>query len=263
MGKATRRKFLSGSLGIIGIGGVTAWFRKNDILRWMVLRTNNESIKMSAAPKLADDICILTSSQVEGPFFISSPIRSDIREDRKGKGFNLKMQIVRMPECLPVEGALVELWHCDAEGRYSGYPGEIAHDLWGTLRLIGLSGANVKPVNEARFLRGAQVSDAGGQVEFKTIFPGWYEPRAPHIHFKIIIDNQEQLTSQFYFESEFCRQIYLNEQPYDQYGDSLYTTKNDAVFGQDPTAEGLLLWPALNDDRSLEASIKVGIRKSV
>jgi len=263
VGLITRRKFLFGSLGILGIGSVTAWLNKNVILRWMLLRISNEGIKLTAAPKLTEDICILTSSQVEGPFFIASPIRSDIKEDRKGKEFTLIMQLVRMPECLPVMGAVVELWHCDAEGKYSGYPGDLAHNLWGTLKFVGLDGKNVKPVNEARFLRGAQVSDASGQVEFNTIFPGWYEPRAPHIHFKIIIDKQEHLTSQFYFEPEFCRRIYLNEKPYDLYGDSLFTPQNDAVFSQTAQAEGLLLKPIWNDNLPLEASVKVGIRKSV
>lgn len=176
MGLTTRRKFLFGSLGIIGIGGVTAWLQKNAFLRWMVLRTRNDGIKLTVAPNLTEDVCTLTSSQVEGPFFIASPIRSDIKEDRKGKELTLKMQLVRMPECRPVVGAVVEMWHCDAEGNYSGYPGDLAHNLWGTLRFLGASGEHIKPVNEARFLRGAQVSDVSGQVEFNTIFPGWYEP---------------------------------------------------------------------------------------
>jgi protocatechuate 3,4-dioxygenase beta subunit len=263
VGLTTRRKFLFGALGILGIGGVTAWLEKNAILRWMVLRTRNDGIKLTAAPNLMEGICLLTSSQLEGPFFIASPIRRDIKEDRKGKDFTLKMQLVRMPECLPVTGAVVEIWHCDAEGNYSGYPGDLAHNLWGTLRFLGLSGEHIEPVNETRFLRGAQVSDDSGQVEFNTIFPGWYEPRAPHIHFKIVVDKQEQLTSQLYFEPEFCRRIYLNEKPYDQYGDSLYTPENDVVFGQSPEAEGLLLKPIWNDNLPLEASVKVGIRRSV
>jgi len=264
----TRRKFLFGSLGILGAVGVTGWLEKNAILRWLVLRIRNKNIKLTAAPRLPEDICTLTSAQVEGPFFIASPMRSDIKEDRKGKAFTLKMQLVRMPECQPLAGAVVELWHCDAEGNYSGYPANLGHDLWGTIKFTGMNDKNVKPVNEARFLRGAQISDARGQVEFNTIFPGWYEPRTPHIHFKIIIDQQEQLTSQFYFEPEFCRSIYLSEKPYDLYGDSPFTPQNDAILNQTPQAEGLLLKPIQpigpigKDNLPLEAAVKVGIRKS-
>ncbi len=265
MAKATRRKFILSFLGILGIGGVVAWVNKNGILRWMLRRTNNEGLQMSAAPKLTEDICVLTSSQVEGPFFIASPIRKDIKEDRKGKEMNLKIQIVRMPECVPIQGAVVELWHCDAEGNYSGYPEDMSHDPWKTLMLVGTSGANVgnvKPMNEARFLRGAQETDTSGQVEFNTIFPGWYDPRAPHIHIKVLINKEEYLTSQFYFNPEFCNMIYLNQEPYKIYGGSPYTPQNDFAISGHLQAEGLLLEPKWNDDLPLEASAKVGIRKS-
>lgn len=263
MGKTVRSKFLFGFLGIIGIGGVTAWFKKNDILRWMFRRTNNKGLKLSAAPTLADNYCVLTSSQAEGPFFISSPIRSDIKEDKKGKEMNLKIQILRMPDCIPIEGVLVELWHCDAEGIYSGYPEDIAHDPWKTLKLIGVRGANVKPMNEARFLRGAQITDANGQVEFNTIFPGWYDPRSPHIHFKVVIDKQEYLTSQFYFEPGFCNRIYLHQEPYKIYGACPYTPQKDFAISKHLQAEGLILNPKWNDNIPLEASAKVGIRKLI
>ena len=263
MEKTTRRKFLFSFLGVLGFGGVTVWFKKNDILRWILRRTNNEGLKVSAAPKLTDDFCVLTSSQVEGPFFIASPIRSDIKEDRKGKEMNLKIQILRMPECVPIAGAVVELWQCDAEGIYSGYPEDIGHDPWKTLRLIGVSGENVKPLNEARFLRGVQETDTNGQVEFNTIFPGWYEPRAPHIHFKVLIDKEECLTSQFYFDSEFCNRIYLHEEPYKIYGECPYNLQNDIAISDHLEAEGLILNPKWNDNLPLAASAKVGIIKSV
>ena len=188
------------------------------------------------APLVDDDLCVLTSQQVEGPFFVAAPNRSNLKEDREGKDLNLKLQIVRMFDCSPIEGAIVEIWHCDAEGAYSGYPEEVAHDIWKTIALLGVNGEHVDPLNENRFLRGAQVTDAKGVVEFETIFPGWYEPRAPHIHFKIIAEDRDYLTSQFYFEPAFCKKVYSSQEPYSKYGESPYTPENDVVIRQNQEA---------------------------
>lgn len=264
MGNTTRRKLILSFLGILGVAGITAWFKKNSIIRWMFQRVDNANLKISFPPKLEDNLCVLTSSQVEGPFFISSPIRHDIKEDRQGKEMNLRMQIVRVPDCTPIAGAVVEIWHCDAEGVYSGYPDDGAHDPWATLKFVGLAGLtgeNVKPINDARFLRGAQESGTKGYVEFNTIFPGWYEPRAPHIHFKVIINNKEQLTSQFYFEQELCDRLYTSLEPYTKYGKSPYNIHNDIVLKGMTQLDGLLLKPTWNGDYSLEASAKIGIKK--
>jgi protocatechuate 3,4-dioxygenase beta subunit len=264
MKKNTRRKFVLGALGTAIVAGVIAWIQKNPILRWVVLRHRNKNLKLTAAPLEGEDVCILTSQQVEGPFFITAPRRRDIKEDRTGKDLNLKLQVVRMPDCKPIEGAVVEIWHCDAEGVYSGYPEEIAHDLWKTVTLLRPSGGNhVKPTNEKRFLRGAQVTDARGQVEFETIFPGWYEPRTPHIHFKIVADNRDYLISQFYFEPHFCDRLYLHQTPYNKYGSSPFKPENDVVIKDHEAALGLLLKPVWSDDTPLKASARIGIQQMV
>lgn len=261
MVKKSRRKFIVIIIFILGLGGILVWLSKNTIMRWLMQRTDNKGLAISLAPKLSDDICILTSSQTEGPFFISSPIRSNLIEDRKGMGMHLKMQLVRVPDCTPIEKAIVEIWHCDAEGIYSGYPEEIAHDPWKSLTFAGTGEANVKPVTESRFLRGAQQSNADGIVEFSSIFPGWYDGRAPHIHFKILVDDKEEITSQFYFEPELCNQIYLNTSIYDTYGESPYTIQNDIVINGDVNAvNGLLLSPELSDEGLASVEIKVGIQ---
>ena len=170
MTKSTRRKFLFNSLKVFGVGAIVLWLTKNSILKWIIQNTNNEGLVMDSAPKIGDDMCILTSGQGEGPFFISSPIRRDIVEDRVGKMMNFKMQVLKMPDCTPVENAIVEIWHCDAEGNYSGYPEELNHDIWKSLLFLNKHseniGDNIKPVTEARFLRGAQQSDAPFSVQW-------------------------------------------------------------------------------------------------
>ena len=261
--KTSRRKFIKRALAVLGVGGLTLWLTKNSILKWLVQSTNNEGLAMKTAPNL-NDVCILTSAQQEGPFFISSPIRRNIVEDKKGKQMSFKMQVLQMPNCKPIENAIVEIWHCDAEGNYSGYPDGLSHNLWKTVMFLNNNsekmGDNVKPKNETRFLRGAQQSDANGIVEFNTILPGWYEGRAPHIHFKIIANEKEQLTSQFYFKPEFCNEIYTTTEPYNKYGESPYTIYNDVGINEDITAvEGLLLAPKLTNG-ILETSVKIGIK---
>ncbi len=180
-----------------------------------------------------------------------------------GRDLQLEIQVVRMPDCSPVAGAIVEVWHCDAEGNYSGYLEEMGHDLWQTLMLAGTGGENVPPNNEARYLRGAQISDADGKVKFDTILPGWYEPRIPHIHFKIISEANELLTSQFYFDPDYIDGIFTLVAPYTKYGPSLYRPKNDLVVGQMPEVTGLQLMPRGGSDEPLQASAKIGIAAAV
>lgn len=267
MAMTSRRKFLLGTLGVLGIGGVTAWFNRHSILRWGMLQTNNPNLKVTATPILTDDVCVLTSPQVEGPFYFPSPNRKDIVEGRKGKPMNLKMQILNAADCKPIEGAVVELWHCDAEGIYSGYPEEIAHDLWKTFMFVGSNGEktgegyHADPVTDTKFLRGLQHSDTSGLVEFNTIFPGWYEGRIPHIHFKVFVGKTLRFTSQFYFDQDFQNKVYTSIEPYKQYGKCPIALQNDIELAKATSAvNGLILNPIWDDNQPLEASAKIGLK---
>ncbi|MEH3054908.1 MAG: intradiol ring-cleavage dioxygenase [Patulibacter minatonensis] len=64
----------------------------------------------------------------------------------------------------PMAGAAVYLWHCDRAGRYSMYS----------------SG-----VTDQNYLRGVVQTDEDGTAWFKTVFPGCYSGRWPHIHFEV------------------------------------------------------------------------------
>lgn len=253
----TRRRFLWMGLAFAA-AGTAAWLKRNPILRWILLRNHNEALQMTAAPPLDGAVCVLTSRQVEGPFFIAAPHRRDVKEDRTGKEMSFEMRVVRMPGCAPVAGAIVEIWHCDAEGIYSGYPEEIPHDLWRSMLLAGKEEKHVQPVNKSRFLRGAQLTDADGRVTFDTIFPGWYEPRTPHIHFKIVADDRELLVSQFYFAPAFSDRVY-REPPYTRFGPSPYTPENDVAIAKFPEAQGLRLDPRWSDDGPLQATALIGL----
>ena len=82
--------------------------------------------------------------------------------------------------------AVVDLWHCDAAGGYSGFEGQEAET----------------------YLRGAQVTDADGVAEFTTIFPGGYSGRTTHIHAKVHLDNRTVLTTQVYFPDDVSAEVH-------------------------------------------------------
>ncbi|HEY0602544.1 MAG TPA: intradiol ring-cleavage dioxygenase [Herpetosiphonaceae bacterium] len=178
----------------------------------------------SAATTVADlPTCVVSPEQTVGPYYADVQLnRSDIRSDttsgavKAGLPFVLTMRVSQISagSCTPIEGATVEIWHCDAEGVYSAFEGE------------GTANEN--------FLRGHQVTDASGQVQFTTIYPGWYRGRAVHIHFKVRTTgadgNDYEFTSQMYFDDAISDQIYT-QAPYTEHGGSRDTTNaNDGIY---------------------------------
>ncbi|MGQ0559190.1 MAG: intradiol ring-cleavage dioxygenase [Sphingosinicella sp.] len=138
---------------------------------------------------IAGDTCPVTPRQTEGPFYFDPRlVRRDITERRPGVPLRLQLQIVGADACAPLSGTRVDVWHCDAGGIYSGYERE------------GSSGET--------FLRGTQLADADGVVNFRTLYPGWYQGRAPHIHLKAILGDGRELISQLYFPDDLSQQIY-------------------------------------------------------
>lgn len=118
---------------------------------------------------------MLTPELTAGPYHLDGHLaRADITEDREGTPLEFTVRVLALPECEPLEGAAVDIWHCDAGGEYSGFNGN-------SLEATQAGGTNTK-----RFLRGVQLTDAEGRATFKTIFPGWYEGRTVHIHLKVL-----------------------------------------------------------------------------
>src|ERR1043165_5948671 len=141
MEKQTRRKFFLGTMGLLGGAAITGWiFRRNILMNTLFKTEYNPNIVATPAPVLDSDVCVLTSKQVEGPFYFPSPNRSNIVEDRVGKAMELKLQVLRHPDCAPIENAVVEVWQSDAEGNYSGYPDQVAADAWELLMYVAKHG---------------------------------------------------------------------------------------------------------------------------
>lgn len=150
---------------------------------------------------LPSNVCMLTPQAVEGPYYFDpSLVRADITEGRPGIPTRLMLQVIEAATCVPIEGARVDVWHCDATGLYSGYSGQ------------GDDG-QVSTEGEV-FLRGTQMTDASGIATFETLYPGWYRGRTTHIHFKVFLDKKSVLIGQIYFPDALSEFIYTNVAPY-------------------------------------------------
>lgn len=137
--------------------------------------------------------CTLYPEQMEGPFFLDLDLlRSDITEGRPGAPLTLALQVVTAGACLAIGNAVVDVWHCDAGGIYSGFAGQLGGVV----------------TRGERFLRGSQVTDAQGRVTFRTIYPGWYPGRTTHVHFKVHLGSTREATSQLYFPEEVTAAVY-------------------------------------------------------
>ncbi len=135
--------------------------------------------------------CTLIPSETAGPFPLdlsenSFYFRKDVRENKTGVQLNLKLKVVGISNCLPMSNVRVNIWHCDKDGLYSGYSGQ-----------AGLT-----------YLRGYQITDSNGEVEFTTILPGWYTGRICHIHFQVYVSTSYSAISQLTFDIPTKNSIY-------------------------------------------------------
>lgn len=239
---------------------LSLWLMKNKILTWIFQSDNGSNISFTPAPNTPDAVCVLTSESGEGPFYFKSPFRRDVREGKAGENLDLKLQILSHPDCQPLKDVIVEIWQCDAHGVYSGYP-DLEDSAWEFVKLIefGKKTKGVEPQNEKVFLRGAQITDQNGVVDFTTIMPSWYTPRLPHIHFKVRTNDTDYISSELHFEDEFCNDLFISKAPYDQRGKSPYHHKSDKIITQFPDGQGLVLSPEKNNLGRFTAFAKIGI----
>lgn len=122
--------------------------------------------------------------------------------------------------CVPLAGAAVYAWHCDRDGKYSMYDSGLANE---------------------NYLRGVQEADSNGQVTFKSIFPGAYSGRWPHIHFEVFESmsnataaGQVLAVSQVALTQAACDDVYATAGYEASVRNMTRTTlKSDNVFGDD------------------------------
>jgi protocatechuate 3,4-dioxygenase beta subunit len=159
--------------------------------------------------------CTLYPQETEGPYYLNlNLLRRDITEGKSGTPLSLVLTVQGATGCTPLQGVPVDIWHCDAGGVYSGYPGQL-----GGLDTTGQT-----------FLRGTQVTDNDGRAQFDTIYPGWYPGRTTHIHFKVHPASNRVATSQLYFPEDRTAAIYESA-PYSARG------QKDTANAVDATAQ--------------------------
>jgi hypothetical protein len=166
-------------------------------------------------------VCALTPSAAEGPFpSIEQLDRADITEGYPGHPLRLGLRVVDQA-CRPIPDSRVEIWHTDATGDYSSYQD---------------NGSGKDEGAGTTFLRGIRTADAEGIVEFQTLYPGWYEGRAVHIHVTAWIGSSSVLTTQLYFDEAYTEAVY-RAAPYAEFGPPDTGWADDRLIGN-PIADG-------------------------
>ncbi|KAG8727480.1 hypothetical protein FRC11_013073, partial [Ceratobasidium sp. 423] len=165
---------------------------------------------------IQNSTCVTTPEVTEGPYYVNNELlRQDIREDQEGVDLVLDIGVMDVTTCQPLDQALVEIWHCNATGHYSGFtganmggggggngtaPGGNSSAPTGSMSLPtgtesssamssamptgapGGGGGSTSMTDQLSFLRGGYATNSQGMVEFSTKYPGFYTGRTVHIH---------------------------------------------------------------------------------
>ncbi|WP_062649529.1 intradiol ring-cleavage dioxygenase [Streptomyces maremycinicus] len=197
------------------------------------------------APVAAAAVCTLTKEMTEGPYYLDGQyVRADITEGKAGIPLKLTLTVVDDDTCVPLSNALVEIWHCDALGEYSGFVGNNGHN---------------EP-DDGTFLRGGVLTGSSGVAAITTIYPGWYRGRCIHIHIKVhtgvtvtsdghFTGGQEVHTGQLFFNETITTAV-ARVSPYSTNTVTRTTLAQDSIYDEGGAASGLLTLTALGSSTS-------------
>ncbi len=124
-----------------------------------------------------------TTNDILGPFYRpNAPVRSDLTyEGLAGTRIILKGKVFKSDCVTALTNALVEIWHCDAEGNYDNTTKEFKQ-------------------------RASLHTNEEGEYSFITILPGKYLNgklyRPSHIHYRVTEKGSKELISQIYFKGD-------------------------------------------------------------
>jgi len=164
----------------------------------------------------ASTSCAVTPTETVGPYpSLLDLMRSDIREDRTGTTLGLTIVVQNASDnCRPLADAAVEIWQCDAAGNYSQYGSQ----------------------RDRTYLRGIQTTNSAGEVRFTTVYPGWYQGRATHIHVEVARAGRSLTVTQIAFPEDVNAAVY-GTGVYASRGANPTTNLRDGIFADSLAAE--------------------------
>ncbi|RPE40524.1 dioxygenase-like protein [Streptomyces sp. Ag109_O5-1] len=251
-----RRRVLIGGATVAAVGGLmAAGLASADT-------TTSESDSDASSTVTTDassGVCSLTAEVTEGPYSLTGAlVREDIREDKEGVELQYTFTVVdEANDCAPLADALVEIWHCDALGEYSGFVGENGHT----------------ETDDGTFLRGGQMTDSNGEVSIISIWPGHYVSRAVHVHMRVHTDVTLTDTSytggsiihtgQLFFDADINTEVQATS-PYSDNTTKETALADDTIYDDGGASSGLLTLTALGDSVSdgYKATLTVGVSTS-
>lgn len=219
-------------------------------------KSTSASASASASTSATTTVCTLNAEVTEGPYSLDGAlVREDIREDKEGFEVRYTLTVVDVADdCAPLAGALVELWHCDSLGEYSGFVGGNGHE----------------EEDNGTFLRGGQITDADGQVNITSIWPGHYISRAVHVHMRVHTDvtltddsytgGEVIHTGQLFFDEDINTEIQATS-PYSANTTQETLLSDDSIYDDGGASSGLLTLTALGSSVSdgYAATLTVGV----
>ncbi|WP_435216309.1 intradiol ring-cleavage dioxygenase [Streptomyces sp. bgisy034] len=281
----TRRKVVAAGAGAavaVGVGGTLA--------AGAFAGEKSAAGTPAAASGSTSETCYkLTSETTEGPYYIDADkLRKDITEDQEGIPLTLRLKVIDAETCKPIRNAAVDIWHCSALGVYSGYEdmGSGGGGGGGTPPSGeptgeppsgepsggpgGGGGVHQEPTDDERYLRGTWRTDRSGLVEFRTVFPGWYQGRCVHIHTKVHVSGtwtdagyeggNTCHTGQFFFDEESVLAS-AEVAPYSTNTTTRTTLDEDTIYPDNGTEGGLLKLKYRKNDiaKGVVATITMGV----
>ncbi|MFD9429847.1 intradiol ring-cleavage dioxygenase [Streptomyces sp. NPDC060002] len=250
-----RRRVLIGGTAVAAAGGLAvAGFASADTTSGET--ASSAEAEASTGTSTASGVCTLNAEVTEGPYSLDGAlVREDIREDKEGFEVQYTFTVVdQADDCAPLADALVEIWHCDALGEYSGFVGGNGH----------------QEEDNGTFLRGGQLTDANGQASITSIWPGHYVSRAVHVHMRVHTEvtltddsytgGEVIHTGQLFFDPDINEEVQATS-PYSANTTKETTLANDSIYDDGGASSGLLTLTALGSSVSdgYKATITVGV----
>jgi protocatechuate 3,4-dioxygenase beta subunit len=222
----TRRE----ALGAVGAAGAALAFGCGDS------PTSPSAAATTTTTTSTNATCAVTPTETIGPYpSLTDLFRSDIRENKSGTVLTLTIHVVNVSNgCAAVPNANVEIWHVDAAGDYSQYGTQTTQT----------------------FLRGIQTTNGNGDVTFTTIYPGWYQGRATHIHVEVTMAGRSVKVTQIAFPESINNAVHASG-TYASRGTNPMSNLSDGIFSDSLSSE--IVTPTGSVGAGYAATFQVGV----